>query len=177
MTRGRKPEYVSDSMLQDLRSTIEEPLKRQIDQLRRTVLGLARDPELVYEALKKDMGESDPWVWERQAVKTIIERVTRGPLAEMLPQEIYRHMPGVALIGPARVPCPLCGGGRSALSYQEDEIDTIGTYSVLGLERHLEGYGDRMPQCPVMAAARDLARDAWQRKQRSEVHSEKIDSV
>lgn len=167
MTKKRKSEYISDSMLQHLRNAIEEPLKREINQLRRTILELARDQELVYEALEKHAGECEPWVWQQQAVKTIIERVTRGPLVKLPPPEFYRHMPGVTVMGHARVPCPLCGAGREPFTNQEDEAETIGTYSVpIGLERHLEGYG-RIRQCPVLAAARDLAREAWERKQKA----------
>lgn len=43
-------------MLQHLRNAIEEPLKREINDLRRTVLALARNQELVYEALEKGIG-------------------------------------------------------------------------------------------------------------------------
>ena len=167
MSKERKAEYISDATLQHLRNSIEEPLKREINQLRRTVLELARDQELVYEALEKAIGESEPWVWQQQAVKTIIKRVTRGPLVKLPPPKIYRHMPGVTMMGHARVPCPLCGAGREPFTNTEDEANTIGTYTVpIGLERHLEGYG-RIRQCPVMAAARDLAREAWERKQKA----------
>lgn len=110
------------------------------------------------------MGESEPWVWQQQAVKAIIKHVTQGPLVRLPPPNIYRHMPGVITMGHARVPCPLCGTGREPFTNQEDEANTVGTYSVpIGLERHLEGYG-RIRQCPVMAAGRDLAREDWERK-------------
>ena len=68
--------------LQRLRHAIEEPLKREIDQLRRTVLALARDQELVYEALEKGTGESEPRIWQQQVLKAIIARITPGPLVE-----------------------------------------------------------------------------------------------
>jgi len=163
----RKHAYVSSSTVPYLRTAIEEPLKREINQLKRTILELARDPKLVYEAQEKVMGESEPWVWQTQAIKAILEHVTRGPLVELPPPNFYRHVPGVITIGHARVPCPLCGAGREPFTYQEDETNTIGTYSVpTGLERHLAGYR-RIRQCPIMAAARDLAREAWDQNQKS----------
>jgi hypothetical protein len=167
MSKKRKAEHISDAMLQHLKNEIEEPLKREISRLRRTIMEMARDQEVVYAALEKSMGEMEPWLWQKQAVKAIIERLTRGPLVKLPSPEIYRHMPGVTTMGHARVPCPLCGAGREPFTNQEDEADTIGTYSVpIGVERHLEGYG-RIRQCPVMAAAHDLAREAWERKQRA----------
>lgn len=167
MGKKRKSEYISDETLQHLRTLVEEPLKQEINQLRRTILELARDQELVYEVLEKGRGESEPWIWQQRAVKAIIDRVTRGPLVQLPPPKFYRHMPGVTTIGHARVPCPLCGAGREPFTNQQDEAHTIGTYSVpIGLERHLEGYG-RIRQCPVMAAARDLVREAWEPKQKA----------
>ena len=162
--KERKAKHLSDAMLPYLRNAIEEPLKRKIKELRHTILELARDPELVYEALEKSMGESEPWVWQQQALKTIIARVTRGPLVKLPLPKVYRHMRSVIVMGHARAPCPLCGGGREPFTNQEDEANTIGTFSVpVGLERHLQGYG-RIRQCLVMAAAHDLACEAWERK-------------
>jgi hypothetical protein len=165
--RRRRVEAISDVTLHHLRNVIEEPLKQEIGQLRYNILKLARDQELVYEALERQMGESEPWAWQRQAVKVIVEHVTRGPLVQVPPPRFYRHMAGVTAIGHARVPCPLCGAGREAFTNQDDEADSIGTFSVpIGLQRHLEGYG-RVRQCVVMAAAGDLAREAWERKQKA----------
>ena len=163
MARGRKTEDISESMLGHLRNTIEQPLREEIDKLRHTILELARDQQLVYDALEKGMGEAEPWQWQSQAVKAIIQHMTAGPLVKLPPRGIYRHMPGVITMGHARAPCPLCGAGREPFTNQADDV---GTFSVpVGLERHLEGYGSRIRQCPIMAAARDLARDAWKRKQ------------
>jgi hypothetical protein len=115
-------------MLGHLRNVIEQPLRAEIDKLRHTILELARDPQLVYDALQKGMGEAEPWLWQRQAVEAIIRRMTAGPLVKLPARGIYRHMPGVITMGHARVPCPLCGRGREPFTNREDEADDVGTY-------------------------------------------------
>lgn len=139
---------MSKSITQSYRFPIQDEQAEEIRRLK-DELFMARQ-EILYLAPDEfhDLLRSYRFCETRAATYAWADRVADQIVERAVPLQGY-----MTEIFGTRALCPLCRGGTQS-QYEQG-------YSLpVGLHRHLVGYG-RVNECPVIDAARELARDAW----------------